>query len=136
MDPAVVTGLSASITAVLGKLAGRSTSGRPHEAITRNIELHDRLPEKSTAKEVLLQHIDESVIRLTRDEATKRRDPSGIVLATLFIIGGIGLAYVAFQSRSWGWVWGIGAVLCVLLGATGMSQAVTKAERDGRTVDP
>lgn len=133
MDLAPVAGIATATAAMLGRLLpGRSVGGRRRELVLRDLDLYERLPEDSPARQVLLRHIEQSVVQLTVDETTKRRDPSGMTLAALFLLGGALLMYVGWSARSWDWVWWITGGFCVLIGAVGMAQDGTKAERDER----
>lgn len=131
MDLAPIAGIATAAAAVLGRLLpGRSVGGRRRELILRDLDLFDRLPESSSVRQVLLEHIERSVTQLTLDETTMRRDPSGMTLAGMFLVGGSLLAYVGWNARSWAWIWWAVGVLCLALGAFGMAQDASRAERD------
>ncbi|WCO67053.1 hypothetical protein PO878_21415 [Iamia majanohamensis] len=131
MDLAPLAGIATAAAAVFGRLLpGRAVGGRRREVILRDLDLFDRLPESSSARKVLLDHIERSVIQLTLDETTKRRNPSGMTLAAMFLIGGGLLVYVGWNARGWEWTWWISGVFCLALGAFGLVQDATRAERD------
>lgn len=118
---------------MLGRLLPVSLGGgRRRRLIQQDLDLYERLPEDSSARQVLLEHIERSVAQLTTDDTTKRRDPFGMTLAGLFLLGGGLLIYVGWNARSWAWVWWISGVVCLLLGAGGMAQDGIKAGRDER----
>lgn len=133
MDLAPVAAIATAAAAVLGSLVpGRSVGGRRRELILRDLDLFERLPEDSPARQVLLEHIERSVGQLTVAETTERRDPSGMTLAALFLLGGVLLVYVGWNAQSWKWPWWVAGVFCLTLGGVGMAQDATRAERNDR----
>lgn len=133
MDLAPVAAISTAAAALLGRLLpGHSVGGRRRDLILRDIELYERLPNDSPARQVLLQHIERSVTKLTVDEEVQRRNPFGMTLAALFLVGGLLLANVGRNAQSWQWTWWVAAVVCLVFGAVGMAQDAASVERDER----
>jgi hypothetical protein len=78
--------------------------------VKRDLELLGLLPDDSSSRSKLLQHIDQSVERLIVDEDELRRDPTGIGLAVFFLISTSVLVVFAIRSGDW-WLWPIVAFL-------------------------
>lgn len=66
-----------------------------------NVELWERLPEASSARQQMMGHIDDLVDRLVTDEQTKRRNWSDVLGSYLFALGGAYLACRAIVGDGW-----------------------------------
>lgn len=133
MDLAPVAGVVTAALAAGAKFLPSGVGGtRRREAIVRDLDLYERLPEDSNARQIMLNHIERSIQRMTEEETTKRRDPTGIGLAVAFLIGGALFGYVGWTARSWEWTWWIASATFLLFGVVGATQDGTKAERDER----
>lgn len=94
------------------------------------LEIANLLPETSEARRAATQDAESQLIGLLRDETTKRRDPTGFVLAIVFLLGGAWAGIAAFTGSGW-WL-GILAFVLLALGATGLSQDAVRRERDAK----
>lgn len=108
----------------------RSTS-YPRENLRHDLEILAKLPRDSEARAKLAGHIEDAVIRSLDVEDDKRRDPTGIALGVIFIVGGSAAAYYGFQTETfWRLALWVLAALLLLLGIPGFVQDVTKRKRD------
>ncbi len=106
-------------------------------AVKENIDLLNSLPESSSQRTRLLEHIDDAVQQLMDDEREKRRDPTGVTLALIFLGGGLWLAWLGMSgSGSTRW-WLAPAGVLLVFGAVGLSLDAVPRKRDekGRPID-
>jgi hypothetical protein len=124
VSKALVAGLP--VLAVLVQLLRRPRNRQ--DQLKADLELLGLLPDESTARDKLLQHIDCSVQRLVSDEEDLRRDPMGIGLGVVFLLAAVVLIVFAVRGGGW-WLW-IGAFVVGALGAVGLGQDAVPRRRD------
>jgi hypothetical protein len=105
----------------------------PRESVLKDLELLKELPEASTARQQLGEHIDQTILKSIQHETELRRDPTGIVLGVLFMVGGLISVYFGFQAGGLArlGLWVLAGVL-LLLGGVGFAQDVVPRKRDAR----
>jgi hypothetical protein len=86
-----------ALAAALKLVDSRQELPRRRRQIMNDLDLVDRLSPGSEARTRLEEHVHEAVLNLLSDESEKRRDPVGMVLATIFLAGA---GWAAFQH--WG----------------------------------
>jgi hypothetical protein len=108
--------------------------GRPkrRDLLKQDLKLYRQLPEDSSARGKLLEHIDAEIIRIISDDEEKRRDPTGIGLGIFFLLVAIGLLVAAIHQGGWWWWLLIPAFITGLLGAVGLAQDAVPRKRDDR----
>lgn len=118
---ATLAAAAKAVTEVNGRYATRAR-------IDRDLAIYEKLPD-GAARQTLLTHIESSVLRLVEDEAEKRRDPTGVVLAGAFLAMS---AWAAGEAADGTRLWWILAGVLGILGAVGMSVSLPRAHRDDR----
>ena len=110
----------------------RGRGGGRRAQLQRDLDLLALLPEDSTARAALSQHVDAAVVSLIRDEAELRRDPTGIVLG-LVLVGAAAAGVIgAVLNRGWWWALLVPAVFLGLIGVLGFVQDVVPRKRDDK----
>lgn len=127
---ATVSGLLGDVVSLLARLVPSRASRAGY--VRALLDVYGALPDTSTSKDHLLDHIDRLVLSFVQDNDEKRRDPLGIVLALIFLAGSVGLAYLAWTRDSWTWAYWTGAAVTFLFGAVGLSQDAVRRPRDER----
>ena len=107
--------------------------GRPsrRDRIRKDVELLGLLSPESDAKAKLPEFVDQEIIALIEDETEKRRDPTGIVLATALTGISVWLIVTVIAGDTSAW-WLLVAVPFLLLGVVGFSQDAIPRRRDER----
>ncbi|WP_447038636.1 hypothetical protein [Streptomyces sp. DSM 118878] len=111
-------------------LQRRYTRARGRDRAKADLELLALLPEDSTVRENLRDHIDETIQHIIKVEDSERRDPFGIVLGGLFLIAG-GCLFWAFAVYS-GWWLAVGGGFFVFFGIVGLTLDGPSKQRDAR----
>ncbi|MET8996965.1 hypothetical protein [Amycolatopsis sp. NPDC004169] len=93
------------------------------------MDIANLLPDDSEARSTVTSHVETRLASFVSDEQTKRREPTGIGLGLLFIVGGCWLVYTAVTASPWWWFL---AAPVLILGVSGFTRDVSRRERDAR----
>jgi hypothetical protein len=124
-----IAAVAVIITKMLDRGQSRTTS---RDVIVKDLEIAGKLPD-GDAKVALLADIERRSMRLATG-SDKTRDPSGVVLGIILMVGGLVMAYFGWQNGSAVWrtaLW-TGAVVIFAIGAFGFAQDLTPYERDAK----
>jgi hypothetical protein len=126
-----VTPVAVSVIGVAGSWL-QVHRGRPHgrDLLKQDLKILKQLPEESTARQRLLEHIDNEVISLIESDEEKTRRPTGIVLAVAFLGLAIFLLVEAITRAGWWWWLVLPAAVIGIFGAVGLSQDAVRRKRD------
>ena len=126
-----VTPVAVSVIGVGGAWL-QARRGRPQgrDLLKQDLKLLRQLPPESTARDLLIKHIDDGIVRLIKDEEENRRDPLGIGLAIFFILLGLGfLTAAAYEGGLW-WLLTLPAVAIGVLGSVGLRESMVRRKRN------
>jgi fatty acid desaturase len=98
--------------------------------LKQDLKILKQLPEESTARQRLLEHIDKEIISLIESDEEKTRRPTGIVLAIVFLGLAIFLLVEAITRAGWWWWLVLPAAVIGIFGAVGLSQDAVSRKRD------
>ena len=133
MDTTLVANL---VIAALGLIAAfvqtRRNQDKGRSQLQQDAELFKILPEESTARSELLVHIDKQVVRLIRNEDELTRDPTGILLAIIFLAVAVALAVTSFREGGVWWFLIAPASFFGIFGLVGLGQDLPRRKRDER----
>ncbi len=126
ISPIVVAALAAVTAAIRfwGDRAGR-------QRLKLDLEILQLLPQDATVRSLWLAQIERRIDDALERESERTRDPSGIVLALLFLAAGGVVTYESASGDFSGW-WAALAAVLVLFGAVGLSQDAIPRRRDAR----
>jgi fatty acid desaturase len=85
----------------------------------------------SDARRALEEHVKAEALRITGSDS-KRRDPLGIVLASIFLALGLATAWLIWMAGGWWWFASPIAGFFLVFGAAGLSIDIPRKERDAR----
>lgn len=131
MDLSGVTPVAVSVIGVAGSWL-QVHRGRPRgrNLLKQDLKILKQLPEESTARARLLQHIDKEILSIIESDEEKTRRPSGIVLAITFFGIAIFLMLEAITRAGWWWWLVLPAAIIGIFGAVGLSQDAVARKRD------
>lgn len=101
----------------------------PKDEISKLLAIYDSLPSSANSRAGLLALIEAKVDALVR-HGDPRRDPAGIVIATMFLIIGTGIAWSIYVFGSWWWFGTPLVALLLVFGIFGLTQDLPKRVRD------
>lgn len=106
---------------------------RQRDRIMQEVKLLNSLPRESAARQSLLDHIDQLILKSIKAEAELRRDPTGIVLGLILMGGGLIPLYYGWEAGGFvrAMLWVLAGFL-LILGGMGFTQDVVPRERDER----
>jgi hypothetical protein len=118
-----------ALAAGLKLMDTRQATSRRRRRLMRDLDLLERLPADSDARQRLEAMIHQAVLDLVSDETEKRRDWTGIVLATAFLLGAgwAGFQYWAHNGSGW---WLVLLVVLGVFGLVGVAQDAVPRRRD------
>lgn len=125
------------VTTMLGFWRLNNRGHRMRRLIEQDIELLDKLPESSKAKDAFAGHLDRSIERLVSSEetaASRSWDPYALIWAVIFVGMGIGLGVWAVREQHGRWeiaMW-CGAAVLILL--TIAALATARAEHSDKAI--
>src|SRR5690242_10043908 len=99
------------VAAIVGALAllvttwlqvRRGDAGR-NSQLKADAELLRLLPEDSTARPLLLSHVDKRIRAMVDGQRIERRDPTGIAMGLSLLIMSAALGVVAADNGGWWW---------------------------------
>jgi hypothetical protein len=131
VNPEDASGLVVATLTVLGALLQTARlwpAGRRRNEIKADLDLYTLLPDKSPAKRTLLTHIERAIQDVVHAEESKRRDPLGIGIAVVFLLGAL-LLFILLRDQWWTW---LAISFLVLFGVVGLAQDAVPRERDAR----
>jgi hypothetical protein len=124
------------VIAALGVIAAfvqtRRNQDRGRSQVRQDVELFNLLPEKSAARSELLTHIDKQVIRLIKNEEELTRDPTGVLLAFIFLLVASALTVTCFREGGVWWFLIVPASFFGIFGLVGLGQDLPRRRRDPR----
>ena len=132
------------VAAIVGALAllvttwlqvRRGDAGRSGQ-LKADAELLRLLPEDSTARPLLLSHVDKRIRAMVDGQRIERRDPTGIAMGLSLLIMSVALGVVAAGNGSWWWALLVLATPLALFGVILLVSSAERVERDagGRPV--
>lgn len=128
--PQALVAIAGSVVAGLAILREWPAMRGPVPRIRRQLDLLDALPDDSAVRTILREAIDQDVHEMLTAQRELRRDPGGMALGAVILVGGV-WAVVEAASGGAAWQWAVGAVF-VLLGTVGFASDATAARRDER----
>lgn len=126
---AIIGGLG--LPAILLQLLRSRKRLSPRDRLLQDIEIMQALHVNSDARRDLEKHVTEQVQRLTGSDS-KRRDPFGIVLASIFLALGVSAAVTIGLAGGWWWFASPIAGFFLLFGGAGLASDIPRKERDAR----
>jgi hypothetical protein len=106
-----------------GRLRGR-------DLLRQDLKILKQLPTESNSRKRLLEHIDKEIIDIIESDEEKKRNATGTVLATIFILGAIFLVVEAIIQAGWWWWLLIPAIIIATFGLVGLSQDAVPRKRN------
>ncbi|GAA1580308.1 hypothetical protein GCM10009678_73760 [Actinomadura kijaniata] len=115
----------------------RRTHGGTWKTIKDELEVYALLPDDSKAKKALLERAEAAIARQIAEEGELKREPVGIILATIFLLISAGMILTAFNSGGWWWISLLPASFFLLFGIAGLQQDAIPRKRDekGRPIE-
>lgn len=126
---AVIGGLG--LPTILLQLIRSGKRLSPRDRLLQDIEIMKALHVNSDARRVIEEHVKNQALRLTGTDS-KRRDPLGIVLASIFLVLGVSAAVVIWLAGGWWWFASPIAGFFLVFGAAGLAIDSPRKERDER----
>jgi hypothetical protein len=124
------------VIAALGVIAAfaqtRRNQDRGRRQVRQDAELFKLLPEESAARKELLAHIDKQIVRLIRNEDELTRDPTGVLLAIIFLVVAAALVVTSFREGGIWWFLIVPASFFGIFGLVGLGQDLPRRKRDER----
>lgn len=132
IDAELLAAVTSAVAVVLAAVIGLPRALRDaKDEVLELLQVYNALPEDSGARPRLLALIESKVDALT-SSGEPTRDPTGISVATMFLLIGTGLAWSVYVYGSWWW-WTSPIVLFFLVfGVVGLAQDLPRRARDGR----
>lgn len=102
------------------------------DRLVQDVQIRNVLPANSDAQRAFDDHIKREALRLIGTD-TKRRDPFGITIASMFLVFGGLSTWVILSNDSWWW-WLLAplALFFLTFGVVGLASDIPKKERDER----
>lgn len=121
-------GLLVTLLEFFRKFGGPSARDR----LVQDVQIRNVLPANSDAQRAFDEHIKREALRLI-DTSTRRRDPFGITVASIFLVIGIASIWIIY-SNDGGWWWLLSPLVAffLLFGVVGLASDIPKKERDDR----
>ncbi|MFI9642902.1 hypothetical protein ACIG87_23065 [Micromonospora sp. NPDC051925] len=105
----------------------------PRQSVMHDLDILDRLPKESKARGQLAEYIDRAILKSIEHETELRRDPSGLVIAAIILVGSVAAFYYGWSASLMVKIllWTFAAFL-LALGGAGLAQTLPKRKRDAK----
>ncbi|MGW7421980.1 hypothetical protein ACWGJB_18280 [Streptomyces sp. NPDC054813] len=131
MDWKAIATVAVGVIGLMGVMAQRRYNrAQGRDRAKADLDRLALLPEDSSVREELRNHIDETIRHIISVEDSERRDGFGITLASVFLIVSAGFAYYFIEHSGW-WLALAGAFFLVF-GLVGLASDVPRRQRDSQ----